>query len=71
MMMERLYQIVFTIIEQVMGLAVDWVSRNLYWTDATFNWIGISPLNDKTVYRFIVTENLFSPHGIGVHPQSR
>jgi hypothetical protein len=56
---------------QVQGLAVDWVSRNLYWTDATYNWIGMTPLKHEDKYKFIITKNLFSPHGIGVHPKTR
>ncbi|ELU14467.1 hypothetical protein CAPTEDRAFT_226953 [Capitella teleta] len=55
---------------KVQGLAVDWVSRNLYWTDATFNWIGMTPLKHEDKYKFIVRQNLFSPHGIGVHPKT-
>ena len=56
---------------KVLGLAVDWVSRNLYWTDASFNWIGMAPLEIDDKFKFIVTEKLFTPHGIGVHPKSR
>ncbi|ELU06362.1 hypothetical protein CAPTEDRAFT_204982 [Capitella teleta] len=58
--------------ESVLGLAVDWVSRNLYWTDANFKHIGITPLNDKDGYhKLIVEERLSKPHGIGVHPKTR
>ncbi|ELU04975.1 hypothetical protein CAPTEDRAFT_210649 [Capitella teleta] len=55
----------------VFGLTVDWVNKNLYWTDAVYNWIAMAAIDDPTSFRFIIEGSLHSPHGIAVHPGSR
>ncbi|ELT97645.1 hypothetical protein CAPTEDRAFT_208963 [Capitella teleta] len=57
--------------EKVFGLTVDWVNKNLYWTDAVYNWIAMAAIDDPTSFRFIIEGSLHSPHGIAVHPGSR
>ncbi|XP_077986726.1 low-density lipoprotein receptor-related protein 5-like [Glandiceps talaboti] len=51
----------------VEGLAVDWISNKLYWTDASYNWIMVSDYNGDYVHRLIYT-NIDKPRGIAVHP---
>ncbi|ELU10017.1 hypothetical protein CAPTEDRAFT_221406 [Capitella teleta] len=54
---------------EVNGLAVDWVSGNLYWTDALYNWISVSRTEDNSVYRHLITTGLDNPQGIAVYPE--
>ncbi|XP_076454147.1 prolow-density lipoprotein receptor-related protein 1-like [Babylonia areolata] len=57
---------------EVHGLAVDWLSNNVYWTDALYNWILMAPLQSYSetdrVYSILVQEGLDNPHGLAVHP---
>ena len=53
------------------GLAVDWMSNNVYWADSLYNWIVVAPLNsqDESVHKVVVRTGLLNPHSIAVHPQ--
>ncbi|KAH9512773.1 hypothetical protein Btru_038165, partial [Bulinus truncatus] len=54
---------------EVHGLTVDWMSRNLYFTDALYNWIMLASIDkNKHYYKILVQDKLDSPHGIAVHP---
>ena len=50
----------------VKGLAVDWLSDNLYWTDETEGVIYVSRMDGRYPVRLI--ENLADPRGIAVDP---
>ena len=53
----------------VMGLAVDWLAGNIYWTDALYRWIGVARIEQNTNFsRVLVSTGLDTPHGIAVHP---
>lgn len=54
---------------QVNGIAVDWLSGSLYWTDALYNWISVCDSQRFDYYRHLVTTKLDKPIGITVHPQ--
>lgn len=50
------------------GLAIDWVSRNIYWTDSTNDTIEVANL-DSRLRRTLFNTDLVNPRGIAVHPQ--
>ena len=49
------------------GVAVDWVSRNLYWTDRGLDRIEMSRL-DGSSRHIIISEGLQKPRAIVVDP---
>ena len=49
------------------GIAVDWIGRNLYWSDSGTDRIEVSHLNG-TSRRVLVSENLDEPRAIVVDP---
>ncbi|BFZ06046.1 hypothetical protein BsWGS_09085 [Bradybaena similaris] len=55
---------------EVYGIAVDWLSRNVYFTDALYNWIMMTSSNPSHhAYKIVVQDQLDSPHGVAVYPQ--
>ncbi len=64
----RLLQIVVgSSLESPAGLAIDWVSHKLYWTDAGTDRIEVSNL-DGTMRTVLVWEGLDRPRDILVDP---
>lgn len=53
--------------ENVYGLAVDWLSGTLYWTDSTYNTIFVASLDSHSVYDYLIVDTE-KPMGIAVHP---
>ena len=54
---------------QINGIAYDWASRNLYWTDGEFNLIGaVTTATSRKFWKPIVTTGLTSPQDIVVDP---
>ncbi|XP_072435638.1 low-density lipoprotein receptor-related protein 2a isoform X2 [Chiloscyllium punctatum] len=53
-------------VDGVEDLAFDWISKNLYWTDARYSSISVLRLADKS--RRAIVENLNNPRSIVVHP---
>ena len=49
------------------GIAVDWVARNLYWTDTGTDRIEVSRLNG-TARKVLIRENLDEPRAIALDP---
>jgi len=49
------------------GVAVDWVGRNLYWTDKGMDRIELSRLNGSS-RRILISEGLQEPRAIVVDP---
>jgi DNA-binding beta-propeller fold protein YncE len=58
------------ILESPAGLAVDWVTRKLYWTDAGTNRIEVSNL-DGSMRGLVVWEGLEKPRDIVVDPRGK
>lgn len=52
----------------VEDLAVDWVGRNLYWTDYILETIEVSSL-DGSQRRVVFSENVTNPRAIAVDPR--
>jgi len=51
------------------GVAIDWVTNNIYWTDGLYNIIGVLPLAAvQRSWKAIVDRNLSSPQDIAVNP---
>ena len=53
-----------------LGLAVDWVAANLYWTDSFFKHVMLSR-DDGRFQRELITNNLDHPRGIAVDAVNR
>ena len=49
------------------GIAVDWIGRNLYWSDSGTDRIEVSHLNGSS-RRVLISENLDEPRAIVVDP---
>lgn len=54
-------------IHLISGLAVDWIGRNLYWTDSALNVIEVSSLNGSN-RRALISSGLDNPRAILVDP---
>jgi len=54
------------------GVAIDWVTKNIYWTDGLYKVIGVVPsaVTERT-WKAIVDSDLSSPQDIVVHPLLR
>uniref|UniRef100_A0A8D1CWI3 Low-density lipoprotein receptor-related protein 2 n=1 Tax=Sus scrofa TaxID=9823 RepID=A0A8D1CWI3_PIG len=53
-------------VPSVESLSFDWISRNLYWTDASYRSVTVMRLADKS--RRTIVQNLNNPRSIVVHP---
>ena len=55
---------------EVNGIAVDWVTDNIYWTDALYNWIMVLrvKLNNHVYTKVLLRTQLDQPHAIALHP---
>ena len=49
------------------GVAVDWVARNLYWTDTGTDRIEVSRLNGSS-RKVLISEDLDEPRAIALYP---
>ena len=57
-------------VDFISGLAVDWVAKNLYWTDESSKSIEVSQMNgEKRLRLFSIHSGV--PRGIAVDPFER
>jgi len=57
-------------IAQINGVAVDWVTKNIYWADGLHRMIGVKPLlRYHRVWKAIVDSDLSTPQDVAVNPQ--
>ena len=59
--------IVSSEIKYPQDVAVDWVARNLYWTDTGTDRIEVSRLNGSS-RKVLIDENLDEPRAIALDP---
>ncbi|XP_077986933.1 low-density lipoprotein receptor-related protein 2-like [Glandiceps talaboti] len=52
------------------GVAVDWIGRNLYWTDTGKDWIAVCTLNGYH-QSAVITSDLDEPRAIALDPNQR
>lgn len=65
--------IVFCLLDIVSpeGIAIDWVSRRLYWTDSSKDTIEVASLDNPKLRAVVVQGNLVNPRGIAVDPRAK
>ncbi|XP_012271445.1 nidogen-2 isoform X2 [Orussus abietinus] len=49
------------------GLSIDWVSRNIFWTDSGKTTVEVANLETKK-RKVLISDGLVNPRGIAVHP---
>ncbi|KAL7736227.1 hypothetical protein ACLKA6_002906 [Drosophila palustris] len=55
-------------IESPEGIAIDSISRRLYWTDSVKDTIEVASLDNPSLRAVIISKNLVNPRGIAVDP---
>lgn len=53
------------------GIAVDWVSRRIYWTDSGKDTIEVASLDNSTMRSVLINRGLVNPRGIAVDPHQK
>jgi len=54
---------------EVNGLAMDWASNSIYWTDALYNWITVANASDYQVAKHIIYTGFSRPMGLTLYPK--
>ncbi|XP_066268020.1 low-density lipoprotein receptor-related protein 6-like isoform X1 [Branchiostoma lanceolatum] len=60
--------LITTEVDRPDGIAVDWVARNLYWTDTGTKRIEVARLNNGTSRKILIDQNLGEPRTIVLDP---
>ena len=50
------------------GIAVDWVSRLIFWTDSSLKRLEVASL-DGSLRKILLDKNIQNPRGIAVNPE--
>lgn len=50
------------------GIAVDWVSRLVFWTDSVLKRLEVASL-DGSLRKILLDKNIQNPRGIAVNPE--
>lgn len=51
------------------GLAIDWMARNIYWTDEGLSQINVAKLSNVTQRKLLVHGDMFHPRAIALDPK--
>ena len=62
------FSVVLEDVKSPEGLAIDWISRNVYFTDSEARTIEVATLNGKKYRKVLIKSNLQNPRGIAVDP---
>ena len=52
------------------GLAIDWLARNIFWTDENKKTVEVARLDNTSIRRELVSSNLTHPRAIVLDPRS-
>ena len=64
------YPVFSGVSSKVEGMAVDWYSGNIYWTDSLYNWIALAPGTPNNKWsRIIISTGLDKPMGLCTYPK--
>lgn len=55
-------------VESPEGIAIDAISRRIYWTDSVKDTIEVASLEDPGLRSVLINKNLVNPRGIAVDP---
>lgn len=58
-------------VKDVEGIAIDHVSRRIYWTDSGKRTIEVASLESPSLRTVVVHKNLINPRGIAIDPYFR
>ena len=51
------------------GIAIDWMGRNIYWTDETQKTISVAKMDDPSVQRVLIWKDMSHPRAIVIDPR--
>ncbi|XP_060603980.1 low-density lipoprotein receptor-related protein 4-like isoform X2 [Ruditapes philippinarum] len=52
-------------------ISVDWVSNNIYWSDAIYGWIVVQSADKEDEYKILVDNDIEKPYALVVDPISK
>ena len=64
------FQLISSGVDLTEALAVDWVGRNLYWTDYVLETIEVADLEGKN-RAVLFTENVTNPRAVSIDPSEK
>ena len=53
------------------GVAIDWISRRIYWTDSGKDTIEVASLDNSSMRAVLINKGLVNPRGIAVDPHQK
>ena len=65
----HVYDFLLTDVLNCEGLAVDWVGRNLFWTDERRKAISVASLENPNERKILIEKHLVHPRAITLDPR--